>query len=417
VDVTLRERLVVATAAATRFAAGIVMGTGLAYYVGKGGGSDLAVGAVSTAYFLGMMLFAPFWGAVADVTGRRRAVLVATGLGATLSALPLLVADGTWLPVGIRGLYAVFAAGFPPVMLAIASARGGDAGRGRSLGFYNSARGVGFAGGQLAVGALLGLVAPDELYFAIAALSLASTLAAALVADPVPSPTGAPSLGEILAEVRGRLLPAVEDRAHLRRNGLRWLYVALALRNVTVIGVFALLPVYLPGRLGFSEFEMGALLALNPAAQVAFMYLFGRVADARGRTSLITLGIAGSAGFAIVAAGATLPGSHAGRLAVAAAAFLLIAASFSAMTTGALAFIGDVAPPDRESELMGLRSTAKGIGGVAGPILVGGIATVSNYEIAFAAASALAVVATALAASALVEPRRMRASAVAPGDD
>lgn len=73
----------------------------------------------------------------------------------------------------------------------------------------------------------------------------------------------------------------------------------------------------------------------------------------------------------LVVAAATLPATSTGRFAVGVVAFLLIAASFSAMTTGALAFIGDVAPPDRESELMGLRTTAKGVGVVLGPVLVG----------------------------------------------
>ena len=413
----MRERFVIAAASATRFASGILMGTGLAYYVGAAGGSDFAVGAVSTAYYVGLMLFAPFWGAIADVTGRRRAVLVVTGLAATASALLLLVVERTWFPVGVRGLYAVFAAGFPPVMLAIVSARGGESGRGRSLGFFNSARGAGFAGGQFAAGALLGVLAPDGLYLVIAAVSLASTVAVAVVSDPTPTPADAFSLSEVLAEVRRRLLPSVDDRAHLRRNGLRWLYVALALRNVTVIGVMGLMPVYIPGELGLAELHMGALLALNPAGQIAFMYLFGRVADARGRTSLIAFGMAGSAGFALLAAAATIPASAAGRLVVAAAAFVLIAAAYSAMTTGALAFIGDVAPPERESELMGLRSTAKGVGGVIGPVFVGAVATLADYRIAFASASALALVATALAARALVEPERSAARSVVAGDD
>jgi MFS family permease len=414
---SLRQRAVVVLAAAARFASGILMGTGLAYYVGQSGASDLAVGLVATAYYVGMMLFAPVWGAVADVTGRHRAVLAVTGGAATLAVVPLFVAEGTWAPIGLRGLYAVFAAGFPPVMLAIASARGGDAGRGRSLGFFNSARASGISGGQVAAGVLLGALAPAGLYAAVAVGSLVSTLAVVFV-SPGPVSDGAddPTVGAVLAEVRRRLLPAVEDRSHLRRNGLRWLYVALALRNATVLGVMALLPVYLPTTLGFSELTMGVFLGLNPASQIVFMYLFGRVADTSGRKSLITLGVAGSAAFALVVAGASLLAGPA-RLLATASAFLIIAASYSAMTTGALAFIGDVAPPRRESELMGLRSTAKGVGGVVGPVLFGGVATLAGYEATFAAGSVLAVGATVLAAAALTESRPDRAGVAVPGDD
>jgi MFS family permease len=413
-----RQRIVIALAAATRFGGGILMGTGLGYYIGRSGGSDLAVSMVQTAFWFGLMVFSPVWGAIADATGRRRAVLVATGVGATLAVVPLFFVDGVWGAIGLRGLYAAFAAGFTPVMLAVVSDRGGAESRGRSIGFFNSARAVGFTGGQLAVGVLIGILLPTGLYAVIAGLSLLSTLAVAFVSDPnegggEPKPT----VGEVVAEVRRRLLPAVEDRDHLRTNGLRWLYVALALRNMTVLGVLALMPVYLPQRLGLTELQMGALLAVNPAGQVVFMYLFGRLADDAGRKSLVTVGMAGSAAFALLLAAATVPAGPTGRLVVAGAAFVLIAAAFSAMTTGSIAFIGDVSPPGRESELMGLRDTAKGVGGVLGPAVVGGVATVASYQVAFAVASVLAISAAVLAGFALTESNvGVRSGAVA-GDD
>lgn len=402
-----RQPSIIAVAAAARFAAGILMGTGLAFYLGAAGAPAAVVGLVTTVYFLGMTVFSPAWGAVADVTGRRRAVMLGTGALATLSVLPLLVSDAPLFALGARGLYAVFAVGFAPVMLAVVSSRGGADGRGRSLGFFNSARAVGFAGGQLAVGVLLGLLVPEGLYLVIAGLSLLSTVAAGFVTDPTyrEDPADDPGLEAVLSEVRRRLLPAVGDREHLRRNGLRWLYVALALRNTTVIGVMGLMPVYLPAALGLTEFQMGAVLAINPAGQALFMVLFGRVADSWGRKPLVVAGMVGSGAFAVVAAAATLAVSTMARLGVVAVSFVLIAAAFSAMTTGALAFIGDVAPPDRESELMGLRSTAKGVGGVIGPVLLGLLATATSYATAFAAGSVLAFAAAAMAGVALVESR------------
>ncbi|PSQ18591.1 MFS transporter [Halobacteriales archaeon QS_8_69_26] len=422
------QQSLIAVSGATRFMSGILMGTAMAVYVGRSG-SEFAVSMVLTAYFLGMTVFAPFWGAVADVTGRRRAVMVATGLLATLAVLPLTVVDGVWGPIGLRALYAVFAVGFGPVMLAIVSERGGAEGRGQSLGFYNSARGAGFAGGQLVVGVLLGLLVPASLYLVIAAVSLLSTAAAALVADPTPSTDRDPDAGEVLAEVRRRLLPAVDDREHLRTNGLWVLYVALALRNMTVLGVMSLMPVYLTRDVLFAEVVlagvalppetvMGALLAINPAGQTVFMYLFGRIADAAGRKPLIVVGMAGSGLFAVVEAVATVPGGLLARTLVAGAGLVVIAAAFSAMTTGALAFIGDVAPAARESELMGLRSTAKGVGGVLGPPIIGGVATVAGIEAAFAVGSTLAVLAAGLAFAGLVESGPVAPDpSPAPGDD
>ena len=412
------QRVVVALAAATHFVVGMLMGTSLGFTIGANGGSDLAVGLVSTAYFVGLMCFAPVWGAIADVTGRRKAVLVGTSAAATLAIAPLVVVRDPWLSIGVRALYATFAAGFMPIMLAVSSERGGGSGRGRALGFFNSARAVGLSGGQFAAGVLLGLLLPSALFAVVVGFSLLSTVTAAFVETRQESsgPADRVDVETVTAEVRRRLLPAVGDRTHLRRHGLRWLYVALALRNATVLGVLALMPVYLPDTLGLSEFEMGTLLALNPAGQAVFMYVFGRIADDTGRKGLV-VGVAGSAAFAVVVAAAAVPASPDARFAVAAAAFVLIAASFSAMTTGALAFIGDVAPTGRESELMGLRSTAKGVGGVVGPALVGVLAGAFGYEAAFVAASLLACVATALVAGLLGESRPAARRDASVGDD
>ena len=382
----------------------ILMGTAMAVYVDEVG-TAFAVSMVLAAYYVGEMVFAPVWGAIADVTGRRRAVMIVTGGLATLAVLPLTIAEGVWGPISLRAVYAVFAIGFTPVMLTVVSARGGEAGRGRSLGFFNSARAAGFTGGHVLAGILLGLLAPAGLYFVIAATSLLATLAAVFVHDPTPTPDRTPTVGEVGREIRRRLLPSVEDRAHLHTNGLRWLYVALALRNMTVLGVLSLAPPFLLNSVGVTEFIMGVVLALNPASQTVFMYLFGRVADRRGRKPLVVVGMAGSGLFAVVAAAATLPGTGLGRAVVAVGAFVLIGAAYSSMTTGALAFIGDVSPQGRQSELMGLRSTAKGVGGVVGPPLLGAIATVSTMETAFAVGSMLAFAATVLVAVALVESR------------
>lgn len=413
----LRQQSIIGLAAATRFSSGILMGTALGFYIGQNGGSDLAAALIYAAFFAGQMLFAPVWGAVADVTGRRRAVLAATGLGATVAILPLALTSATWAQIGLRGLYAVFAAAFPPVMLAIVSARGGADSRGRSVGFYNSARAVGFTGGQAAAGALLGFFLPRNLFFVIAGLSLVSTVAVLAVADSGPKPSTKPTLSEVLSIVRRRLLPEPEDRAHLRTNGLGWLYVALALRNVSVLGIMSLMPVYLPQSLGLSEFWMGVLLAINPAGQSVFMLLFGRLSDATGRKRLIVLGMAGSAGFSLVAAAASIPSSNTVQLAIAAVAFVLIAASFSAMIVGALAFIGDVAPPERESELLGLRLTAKGIGGVLGPVLVGGLALFVDRNVAFVVGAVPGLIATVLVGLKIVETHRVPIRQAAAGDD
>jgi MFS family permease len=175
------------------------------------------------------------------------------------------------------------------------------------------------------------------------------------------------------------------------------------LRNATVIGTSSLLPVYLVGQVGVTEAVMGLLLAVNPATQVPIMYVVGGLADRVGRRPLVVLGMAGSGLYALVMAAAVVPGTFAARVALVAIGMVVVAASFSGTRVGAVAYIADVSPPGRESELIGLRSTARGLGGATGPALVGAAALVTSIETAFAAASLLAFAAALLVSRTLVE--------------
>jgi MFS family permease len=397
-----RQWIVFGLATFTRFAGAILMGTVLAVVV-ELRVSAFAAGVVGTAYYAGLMVFSPFWGALADITGCRRLLLILSGIGGVLAVLPLVVVDSVIVVVSARGIYAVFLAGFAPIALAIASYHGGASGRGRSLGLFNSARSGGFALGYIASGLLLEYITPVDIYWIVAVITAVSTIVLVLVADPIPTPTGRPTSDKLLAETRQRLFPTPENRDHLRRNGLAWLYVALALRNVAVLGIMAIIAPFLIRVVSVTEVAMGFLLAFNHGSQVGFMYVLGIVADRTGRKPLIIVGMAGSAAFALFAAGLPLVPSGWWRLLVGAMTFVVLGASFSALTIGGLAFISDVAPEGRESELMGIRETARGVGGVLGPAAVGGIATLLSYEIAFAAASLLGIAATAVVAWQLVE--------------
>ncbi|WP_435064661.1 MFS transporter [Halobaculum sp. EA56] len=398
-----RGTALVGLAAVTRVAAGALLGTSLAVHVGRSG-SALEVSLLATAFSLGIILFAPVWGALADVTGRRRLVLVGTGVGATLALAPLFAAeavadaasallpvavDPVWVQVLVRGLYAVFIAGFGPLMLTVASERGGPGGRGRAVGSYNAFTAAGAGAGQFVAGLLLGALVPDGVYVVVAGVSLVATVAVALVdtGDSAPDPDA----GSLPSEVKSRLFPAAGERDHLRTNGLGWLYLGLSARQATVSGVGALMPVYIVTTLALPESWMGAVLAFNPVSQTALMYYLGGVVDDRGRKPMITLGMAGSAAFGLVAAAAVLVPGGVAAAAVVALGYVTLAVAFSAMWTGSVAFVGDVAPENRESELMGLASTARSVGGVVGPLGVGAVATVAGYPAAFAAASVLAL--------------------------
>lgn len=386
-----REELLTSFAGAAQIATTILLGTVMAVYVGERG-SPFAVGMIVTVYSFVIIIAAPVWGTIADMTGRRRVLLIATAGFATLSVLPLVIIRGVWGPIGIRGVYAAFTAGFLPIVLTIVSNRGGIEARGRSLGSFNSIRSMGFTVALLTAGVLLSYYTYQTIYLIIAAMSGVTVLAVIWISDPTPDPKQQPSFEELRRGIRKRLLPGIGEREVLMTNGLHWLYVALALRNASWKGLSSLLPVYLILNVGSSEMVMGVILALAPAAEIIGMYTFGRVADSVGRKPIIVGGVGAHAVVGFVVALATTPATLLVGQVVAAIGLLIKGTGYSALVAGSLAFIGDVSPVERESQLMGLRSTARGIGGVLGPMLIGGIATVFSFELSFVVAGGLAVV-------------------------
>lgn len=394
-----RQRVVIGLGAAANKGSVILMGTVMSIYIGRNG-SPFAVSLVYTVYWAGLMVFSPIWGSIADITGRRRAVLVATALLATLGATPLIVMDGIWSMIGFRGLFAVFAAGFLPVMLTIVNQQGGTTTRGRSLGFFNSATAVGLMAGQFFSGALIDIFSPNRVFLVVTGVSALVVVAVVFIDDPTSTDEN-PSLSTLYEEIRDRLFGS--NTKSFQRNGIRWLYVAVLLRNMTVLGMGGLLPIYLVAKVNVSTFLMGVLLTINPIAQVVFMYVLGRVSEFMGRKPLIVGGAFASGLYAAVLSVATVPASLAGRIAIVTLGFLSLAGGFSALMTGTIAFIGDIAPEERESELIGFRQTARGLGGAIGPSILGGIATVTSYSVAFAVGSLLAFAGATIVAYHLVE--------------
>lgn len=385
---TSGQNITIAVAAAANKGATILMGTVMAIYVGRVG-TPLAVSLVTATFFFGLMVFSPVWGAIADVTGRRRAVLVLSAALAAAAVFPLTFVDGVLGSLGFRTLFAIFAAGFLPVMLTVVSERGGDAGRGRAVGLFSSAAAVGFMLGQFASGALIELFARSTVYLLLAVFSTIVAVACLVIEDPTPDPNRKITINQIAQYIVRRLLPTT-GIDHLRTNGLQWLYVASFLRSLTVLGMTSLLPVYLVSNVGVSPFMMGILLAINPAVQIGGMYLMGRLADDIGRKQLIVVGLAGSGFYSFFLGLATLPDLLLFRVLIAGVGLFALGAAFSALQTGIIAFIGDVAPVERESELIGLRSTARGLGGMVGPPLFGISAMFVGFETTFIAASSLA---------------------------
>ena len=365
----------------------------MAVFLGRQSG-PFAVSMALAAYFLGVLIFAPLWGAVSDALGKRKVILVLSGFLSTLVLVTLLFNQGVVVSILVRGLYGATVTGFSPIMLALMSESGGKEGRGRSVGFFNSSRASGFAAGRFTAGFLVGLLVPKAVYAITLLIGLLSTLLAVMVEDP----GGGHEITwrEVREEVKERVLVYRGKASWLKESGLNWLYTAVALRHMTVKGIGSLLPVYITLRLNIAEPLMGMLLSINPVLQIVFMQLSGWLGDNLGRRPLIIAGTLGSGLFALMASLASFSSNMSLRIALVGSSNAVLAAAFSGLSTGASAFIGDVASLDTQSQLQGFRFMSVGIGGVLGPVLIGTLASIFSYRSSFILASLLAFVAALL---------------------
>jgi MFS family permease len=404
------QRLAVALTVVTFGASAALLGTSMVVIIGREA-SPFAVSLIATVHALGVAVFAPVWGTVADYTGRRKAMLVVLGGCASATVVGISLVDGVWLPIALRAVYGVFVAGYAPLMLTVVGEQGTDDTRGRSAGYYYSVSSVGSATGQAGAGFLLGTLFPSDIYLVIAGVGLASTLAVALVHDPTPTREEGIDGDDLREEIVSRLLPRAGEREHLRRNGLRWLYLAVMLRNVSAAGIGSLAAIYVVAELAVPEPRMGLLIAVNPALSIVLMYLLGRLSDARGRKPLIVVGTVASGGFGLLlAAAGVVPDVGLYREGLVGLAFATVGFGVSALFSSATAFVADVAPLRRESEMIGLLNTSYRFGGIVGPPLVGALATLASYEAAFASASVLAFVGAGLISMRVTETRGPGAS-------
>jgi len=365
----------------------MMMTTVLAVHLDRLGATAFYVGALYAASALAFLLFPPVWGAVSDVLrAPKRIMVVSLVLAAVLMPL-FIVFDEPAGVVALRFVFVAFACGFVPAALAQTSLIGGARGRGAALGLLNASMGLGRGTGQVLAGILLAWVSRSSTFLAMTALASVA-IVLLLPFRPASVPPPGDERGSVLSEVRRRLFPRVSETAHLRRFGLIWLYVSFSIRDIMILGTFAMMPIYLLKDAGLSELHMGLLLAINPMSQVFFQVIFGRLSDSVGRKKLLAAGLLGSAMVPVLWSFATHPW-------VIGVGMVWVALSYSSLASGTTAFIGDAAPPGREAELMGLHLTFRGIGGVVGPLVVGALShpDALGFRVTFGAMSTLGFVA------------------------
>lgn len=380
----LKRNIPLTTSVAARTAAFSALGIMTQLHLGELGASRFWIGMSTTLAWGAIMLFSQFWGAVSDAVLRRKTVILLAAAGSTLMTLILVL--GHSIPSVLIGRFLIegFGAGLPPATMALLSERGGADTRGQRMTVFTTSQAFGLLTGSV-LGGFLSTALPFQLGFLmITGVSSVAVLSAALVpsaAGPVRNPT----MGwRALLRKTLPSLNVVKNDPCAAEHGLINLYLGIVLRKAGIVGIYGLLMVFLRDARDMSPFVSGSLSALNPAAQALAMPLWGRAADRFSRKRVFLAGYALSLLVPLLMLFST-------SVYPLVAAFIVLGVGFAGFITGVTTFIGDIAPKEREGELMGLIKVSQGFGGIIGPAVAGVVSapSVGDYGGMFVAMAGL----------------------------
>jgi PPP family 3-phenylpropionic acid transporter len=277
--------------------------------------------------------------ALADRHDAVRAGIVVSAFGLALGYLAVGLSDGVWM---IFAAYTLAAVTMTPILpLADAYALKGLPRTGRSYGQVRLWGSVSFIVGSLGAGLLLDVVAPIHLIWFIVA-SAAAVIAVALVLEPlVPEPhphrSAAPAARRLLRQPV--FLAAIAAASLIQAShAVYYGFSALDWRAA-----------------GFDGATVGALWAIGVIAEIVLFALAGRLPAAVTPAVLLMVGgLGGIVRWAVMAFDPPAP--------VLPLLQCMHALSFGATHLGAIAFIGQVAPPGLGATAQGYLSVAAGAG-------------------------------------------------------
>lgn len=355
-----------------------------------GAASEL-IGMVVAASTVTGVLFKLPAGALSDLLGRRRVML----LGAAFFAVPPFVypfVKGAGALLALRFVHGFATAIFSPVAAAYVAGLG-EAARGARLGWFSSANDLGATAGPLIGGLVLYATASYAASYLLVGLLGVLAVAAVLFVPEIEATAtaAAGSLGARVVEFREGLRDVLTTPAVL---------IAAAIEATMYLGFGAFLgflPLYARS-VGLNDAAIAVLLAVQLTIALLAKPVTGNLSDLLGRKPVIVLGL--------LACSAALPlifrmTSFAGLI----AAVPLLGLGVAAVTPATNALIGDLVATRRLGTGMGVFGTIWDVGEAAGPIVAGILIGQIGYEPAFdVIAAIIAAVGVAFAAWVRITP-------------
>ena len=330
-------------------------------------------------------------GALSDLFGRRRLLVVGAMIFATLPFTYLAVSALAWL-VALRFIHGSATAIFGPVASASLSDIAPAARRGTWLSTYSTAQGTGQAIGPILAGYL---IAAGRFDLAFAASGLIGLGVPLIVGTWRGVPAGTPTRPSWDAFKRG-VTQVASDRLVLMTSA------AHAAQFVLNGMLNAFLPLYGSEVLNLSGSELGWLFGMQTVTTLMVRPGIGALSDRVGRRGAIVTGLA-------ICSLAVFSLSLATTLPTVSVVILTYAAGVAITTAATSAYITDITRRARYGAAHGVFGTIYDIGDALGPIAAGALVVWLGYSHMFRVMAAVGITMALVFAVATV-PRPSRAT-------
>ena len=361
--------------------------------------SNAGAGALFSAYLAGYAVSALYLVPLTDRLGAKRVLYASAALSVAAHVLFPVAAHNVWVGVALRAIAGVGFLGVYIPGLRLVAERFERRGRGFAMGLFVAAQYASHSGSLALTGWLMATMQWRDAYTLVAAASALSLPALYLLLRSVPETRRQPS--------GGRLAPAV-----LKNRRAQFMILGYTVHALNLYALRVWLPVFLvsvlvargiaEGRAVVTAAEVGGLaLAFGALGPV----MGGAVSDrlGRARAASLILGLS-----AVCAVGFAWIGHWPWPLIVGASVVFAWAASADSAIYQA--GITEVSDPTRLASTMALQASLGLVGGVAGPVLFGGIldASAGEHGWAFAFTTLGVLAAVAIAALLSLHPPPVR---------
>jgi MFS family permease len=326
-------------------------------------------------------------GALSDVIGRKRTMLIGLVVFAVMPFTYLLVKDYSLLIV-IRFLHGLATAIYGPVAMAVVADIAGK-NKGEMLSWFSSVTIIGNLLGAPLGGFILhstpGAAGPSLLEFRYAYLAsgiagVFSLVVALSVLREDKVQEKARGLKEAYKRFASGIKEVINDRNIVVTSGME------GLQNMTVGDLEAFLPIYAVTVAGLNEFQAGLLWGIQVIVTIISKPVMGKISDRYGRKLLISLGMI----FCAMSFSA-IPLLKDFYLLMAAAIVFGLGESF--VTSSSAALVADICKEKHFGTAMGTFGTIFDIGHAAGPILAGFLLASHSYLFSFRVMAAMLLLA------------------------